>query len=163
MLGGTQAGLIAGRGDLIKTIKKNPLFRTIRCDKMVFAVTTQVLTSYLNGTQFDDIPIWRIITIPVAELKKRGEAIIAACKDKNIVLLATQAFLGGGSTPERTIPSLAISIRSRINATRLAKRFRDFTSPIIGRVETDGFLIDLRTIPSEKDATVIDAINSIVV
>jgi L-seryl-tRNA(Ser) seleniumtransferase len=163
LLGGTQAGLIAGRGDLIKTIKKNPLFRAIRCDKMVFFVTAQILTSYLNGTQFDDIPIWRMITIPVAELKKRGEAIIKACKDRNIVLLATQAYLGGGSTPERTIPSLALSIRSKQNATRLAKRFRDFTSPIIGRVETDDFLIDLRTIPPEKDATVIDAINSIVV
>jgi L-seryl-tRNA(Ser) seleniumtransferase len=162
LLGGAQAGLIVGRTDLIAAIKKNPLYRTVRCDKFVFAITTQVLSAHLNGTQTQDIPIWHMITIPVTELKRRGEAIKNACRGKDVAILATQAFLGGGSTPGGTIPSLALSIRSSLGPDRLAKRFRAYTPPIIGRVESDDFLIDLRTIPADQDALLISAITSLV-
>jgi len=161
LLGGTQAGLIAGRADLIARLKKNPLFRTLRCDKLVFAITAQVLTSYVNGTQFDDIPVWKMITIPVTDLKLRGEDIISACPGKNIVMRATQAYLGGGTTPAQTIPSLALSMRGTIKANTLARRFRQYATPIIGRVEEDNFFLDLRTIPDQFDSLIIDAINEI--
>jgi len=162
LLGGVQAGLIAGRADMVNRIKKNPLFRALRCDKLVFSITTQVLASYLKGTQFDDIPIWRMIAIPETELKKRGEAIMKACPSKDLVLIATHAYLGGGSTPGQTIPSLAVSIRSSLSPTVLAKRFRTHKPPVIGRVENEDFLIDLRTITPEQDATIIDIINELV-
>lgn len=161
LLGGTQAGLIAGRSDVIARIKKNPLFRTVRCDKLVFAIITQVFAAYLNGTQFTDIPVWEMITCPLTDLKKRGEAIRRACPGRDIGLVATEAFLGGGSTPGQTIPSLAVSLRSKIGATALAKRFRAFAPPIIGRVDKDDFLIDLRTIPPGKDQVIITAIEQI--
>lgn len=162
LLGGVQAGLIAGRSEMVSRIKKNPLFRALRCDKLVFSVMTQVLAAYLKGTQFDDIPIWRMITIPETELKKRGEAILKACPHKDLVLAATQAYLGGGSTPGQTIPSLAVSLRSRLSAAPLARRFRTNRPPIIGRVENEDFLIDLRTIPPDQDGLVIAAINKLV-
>ncbi len=162
LLGGAQAGLIVGTGDLIEKIKKNPLFRTIRCDKLVFAVATQVFASYLRGTQFSDIPIWRMITVPVSDLKLRGEKIRAACGDKRLTLAATGAFLGGGSTPGKTIPSLAVALRSSLGPTKLAKKFREYHPPIIGRVEDDDFLLDLRTIPPEKDELLIRAIREII-
>jgi len=162
LLGGVQAGLIAGRTELVAKIKKNPLFRALRCDKLVFSITTQVLAAYLKGTQFEDIPIWRMISILETELKKRGEAILKACPGKDLVLAATQAYLGGGSTPGETIPSLAVSLRSNLNATALAKRFRTYRPPIIGRVENQDFLIDLRTIPPAQDNLVIAAINELV-
>lgn len=161
LLGGAQAGLIVGGRDLIAKIKKNPLFRTIRCDKLVFSISTQVFVAYLRGTQFSDIPIWRMITVPEAELKKRGEAIRAACPGPEIALRATGAYLGGGSTPGETIPSLALVMRSGIGPNALAKQFRRYSPPIIGRVEDDDFLLDLRTIPPEKDELLIKAIREI--
>ncbi len=162
LLGGAQSGLIAGKKDLIAKIKKNPLFRTIRCDKLAFAINTQVFASYLRGTQFEDIPIWRMMTVPVSELKTRGEKIRAACGDQMIALVATGAFPGGGSTPGQTVPSLALVIRSAIKPASLARKFREYNPPIIGRIEEDDFLLDLRTIPPEKDAILIDAIREIV-
>ncbi len=162
LLGGVQAGLIAGRADLVTKIKKNPLLRALRCDKMVFSITTQVLAAYLKGTQFEDIPIWRMINIPVTELKKRGEAIQKASPDKDMVLVATEAYLGGGTTPGQTIPSLALSLRSKISPTSLAKQFRSYSPPIIGRVDKEDFLIDLRTVPPEKDQLLIEAVGKIV-
>ncbi len=161
LLGGAQAGLIVGTSDLIAKIKKNPLFRTIRCDKLAFSINTQVFISYLRGTQFSDIPIWHMITVPESALKKRGEAIRAACPGLEIVLRATRAYLGGGSTPGETIPSLAVVMRSGQGPNALASRFRKYTPPIIGRVENDDFLLDLRTIPPEKDELLIQAIREI--
>lgn len=162
LLGGAQAGLIAGRRDLIAKIKKNPLFRILRCDKLVFSLTAQVLASYLHGRQFIDIPVWQMITIPVTDLKLRGEKIITACPGKDIVLAATEAYIGGGTTPGRTIPSLALSLRSRIKANSLADKFRAWRPPIIGRVQDNDFLLDLRTIPSDRDDLLATAINTIV-
>lgn len=162
LLGSTQAGLIAGKADLVAKIKKNPLFRAIRCDKIVFSITTQVLASYLSGTQNEDIPIWKTITIPVTALKLRGEKILSAVGKKDIILRATQALLGGGTTPDKTIPSLALSIRPSIQPNALAKKFREYDPPIIGRVEDEEFYIDLRTIPEEKDGIIISAINDLV-
>jgi L-seryl-tRNA(Ser) seleniumtransferase len=161
LLGGVQAGLIVGKAGLVAKIKKNPLFRALRCDKLVFSITTQVLASYLKGTQFEDLPIWQTITTPVADLKKRGEVIQKVCAGKDIVLVATEAYLGGGSTPGQTIPSLAISLRAKISPSLMAKRFRISQPPIIGRVENEDFLIDLRAIPSEKDKLLIEAIGKI--
>jgi L-seryl-tRNA(Ser) seleniumtransferase len=162
LLGGAQAGLIAGRRELIARIKKNPLFRILRCDKLVFAITTQVLASYLHGRQFTEIPIWRMITIPVTELKLRGEKILAACPGRDLVLAATEAYVGGGTTPGQTIPSLALSLRSRIKANALADKFRAWRPSIVGRVQDDDFLLDLRTIPSDQDDLLATAINTIV-
>ncbi|MCP4570164.1 MAG: L-seryl-tRNA(Sec) selenium transferase [FCB group bacterium] len=161
LLGGMQAGLIAGNKELIGRIKKNPLFRTMRCDKLAFAVTAQVLKAYIENRQFEMIPIWRMITTPVTELKIRGEKILSACPGKDMVLTATQAYLGGGSTPAQSIDSLAVSMRSKIKVNILAKRFRSYAPPIIGRVENDDFLLDLRSIPSEQDDIIIEAIKAI--
>jgi len=161
LLGGVQSGLIAGRSDLVAKIKKNPLFRVLRCDKLVFSLATQVFASYLRGDQYRDIPVWNMITIPLAQIKVRGEAMKKACPGKDIVLVATPCYLGGGSTPGQTIPSLSLSMRGRISPTMLAKRFRAHDPPIIGRVEKDDFLLDLRTIPFGKEEVIIAAINEI--
>jgi len=162
LLGGAQSGLIAGNQELIAKIKKNPLFRTIRCDKLAFAINTQVFASYLRGSQFEDIPIWKMIAAPESELKTRGEKIRTLCGKDNIALAATGAFLGGGSTPGQTVPSLALAVRSSIRPSALAKKFREYDPPIIGRVENDEFLLDLRTVPPEKDDVLVAAIREIV-
>ncbi|MDD4052414.1 MAG: hypothetical protein PHR28_11030, partial [candidate division Zixibacteria bacterium] len=96
------------------------------------------------------------------ELKLRGERIIQACPGKDMVLAATEAYIGGGTTPGKTIPSLALSIRSRTKANTLADKFRAWRPPIIGRVQENDFLLDLRTIPPDRDTFLATAINTIV-
>jgi len=162
LLGGAQAGLIAGNRELVTRLKKNPLFRTLRCDKLVFHLTIQVLLSYLNGTAYEDLPVWKMVTCGESELKQRGEKIIEQCPGKNIVLAACGAYLGGGSTPAQKVPSLALSLRGQVKPNALADRFRKFQPPIIGRVNDDDFLIDLRTVAPEDDKILIAAINSLV-
>lgn len=159
LLGGVQAGIIAGSTTSIAAIKKNPLFRTIRCDKFCFALTELILTSYLNQTQALDIPVWRMMTTAVTDLKMRGEHILSKCPGKDIVLVATEAYPGGGSTPGQSIPSLALSIRSITKASALSELFRASETPIIGRIDKDVFLIDLRTVAPNDDQHLIQAIN----
>jgi L-seryl-tRNA(Ser) seleniumtransferase len=162
LLGGVQSGLIAGRQEFVQRIKKNPLFRAVRCDKLAFALTGQVLAAYLNGTHGNDVPVWRLMCISVTDLKLRGEQIVQACRGRDIVLRATLAFPGGGSAPEESIASLAVSIRdAKRSANNLSRRFRDFDPPIIGRVENDDFLVDLRTLFPEQDEILISAITQI--
>ena len=78
-----------------------------------------------------------------------------------MVLVATEAYLGGGTTPSQTIPSLALSLRSAGNVNALSRKFRLWSPPIIGRVENDDFLLDLRTIAPDDDTVVVAAINKI--
>ncbi|MFH1700304.1 MAG: L-seryl-tRNA(Sec) selenium transferase [Candidatus Zixiibacteriota bacterium] len=163
LLGAVQAGLIVGSENLIKKIKSNPIFRTIRCDKISFAVMAKVLSSYLHGNHFSEIPIWMMIGATPAELKRRGEVILSAAGKNNMILRASHAFLGGGSTPEQSIPSLVISIKTKSNPNKLAASFRNFSPPIIGRVENDEFLIDLRTVFPEQDGDIVNAITRLVV
>jgi L-seryl-tRNA(Ser) seleniumtransferase len=162
LLGAVQAGLIVGSNKLIKRIKNNPIFRTIRCDKISFAVMAKVLSIYLQGEQFEEIPIWKMISYTPAELKKRGETILNAVGKSNVILRASKAYLGGGSTPEQSIPSLVVSIKIESNPNKLAASFRGFSPPIIGRVENDEFLIDLRTVFPKQDGDIVAAITRLV-
>lgn len=162
LLGAVQAGLIVGEQKLIKKIKSNPIFRTIRCDKISFAVMAKVLSIYLQGDQFEEMPIWKMISSTPAELKKRGESILASLGMKNIILRASRAYLGGGSTPEQSIPSLSLSIKIKSNPNKLAASFREYSIPIIGRVENDEFLIDLRTVFPQQDGDIVAAITQLV-
>ncbi len=162
LIGAVQTGMIVGQSELIKKIKANPLFRTMRCDKLTFSIITRTLQSYLNNKQFEDIPIWKMISIPLPELKLRGEDILSKVGSSDLILAATRAYLGGGSTPERSIPSLALSLGTAQNSNKVASQFRSNEPPIIGRVENDRFLLDLRTIPSELDHLLIKAIKKIV-
>lgn len=161
LLGGPQAGLIVGSKELVTKLKKNPLCRTVRCDKLTFSLMEQVLSTYLEGTQYKDLPVWQMIIIPVTDLKVRGERIIAACHGKDVVLAASEAYLGGGTTPSQAIPSLALSLRGEAGPNKLAERFRAYRLPIVGRVDRNDFLIDLRTIPPEEDSVLIKAINQL--
>jgi L-seryl-tRNA(Ser) seleniumtransferase len=162
LLGGPQAGLIVGDSVRIGKIKKNPLFRTLRCDRYVLAVMERVLLSNLKGDSRRVIPIHAFLAVTVGELKARGEKILAACPGKDVVLTATAALCGGGSSPQQSIPSLALSIRTQKGADRLARDFRGFDPPIIGRIENEEFLLDLRCVPEEKDPVLCAAINSLV-
>ena len=156
LLGGMQAGLIVGRDVLVTRLKKNPLFRTLRVDKVVFAALEKLLESYLNGTWKSDISLWRMALTPESELYQRARRILEALGTPSGVSVAgTQVYIGGGAMPQQALPSVAVVFDVGLSADVLMRRFRELTPPIIGRIEDDRFLLDLKAVaPDELDVLI---------
>jgi len=147
LLGGSQAGLIVGKRDFIIKIKQNPLFRAFRVDKIVFAMLERLLTYYLNNTWQENIKLWKLLSVSESELYKRGKKIQ---KDlgtpSGLSVEATQAYVGGGALPESDIPSVGIVFSGEFNPNKLMTSFRELPFPIIGRINEDRFVIDLKAV-----------------
>lgn len=163
LLGGVQAGLIVGRADLVAKVKKNPLFRTVRVDKMVFAMLERLLTSYLNGTHQKEIRLWQMLNVPESELYKVAKKIIADLgKPEGLSVESTPAYIGGGSLPESAIPSVGIVFSKPYDARELVTRFRQMDPPIIGRIDQDHLILDLKTVAPDELPIVQQAIASVI-
>ena len=157
LLGGPQAGIIAGKRELVDSAARHPLARAMRIDKLSMAALAATLTNYIHGDALTAIPIWRMIAAPADALKARANAWTRKLGCPPSVSVApTQSTIGGGSLPGETLPSWAIAIDcSALNggAEEFAKRLRQAEPPVIGRIESERVLLDPRTVlPSEDDA-----------
>ncbi len=163
LLGGVQAGLIVGRGELVRKIKKNPVFRTIRVDKIVFAILERLLCIYLDGSHKTGIKLWALLAVPEAELYRRGKAIMKTLGNPSgLSLEATRAFVGGGALPESAIPSVGIVFPESYKANTLLAKFRKMPTPIIGRIEEDRFILDLKAVDESDLPYLINSIKAVV-
>ncbi len=169
LLGGVQCGLIAGRRDLIAKVRKHPLKRALRVDKMTFAAMEAILRLYLDPDRLRErLPTLRLLTRPQAEIRALAErlapALAAACPDALVTVVECASQIGSGALPVDVLPSAAVSLRpARVGAgsgkgygkgdgrwlQALADRFRRLTVPVIGRVAGGAFLLDLRTLQDE--------------
>ncbi|PWB68327.1 L-seryl-tRNA(Sec) selenium transferase [candidate division GN15 bacterium] len=162
LLGGTQAGLIVGRSELIGKLKKNPVYRALRVDKIVFTALERLLAVYLDGRAIHEIPAWKMLTVPESELYKRGKQLLADLgTPPGVSVEATRALVGGGAMPESEIPSVALIFSSAFKAERLSRQFRDYDPPIIGRVEGDRFLLDLKAVFIDELPIILDAARTV--
>jgi L-seryl-tRNA(Ser) seleniumtransferase len=153
LLGGPQAGLIVGKAEVIGRLRRHPLTRALRPDKVTLAGLQATLVHYVRGEAATAIPIWRMIASPIQELERRAEAILQRIEEPLIVaVLETRATIGGGSLPEETLPSRALALTSADEpAQQLAGRLRAHEPPIIGRILDGRVLLDLRTVREEED------------
>lgn len=150
MLGGCQAGLIVGKADMIKKIKRNALFRTLRVDKIVFSVLEQLLASYLNGNAVTEIKLWSILSVSESELYRRGKALLKSLGNpRGVSVEATRAFVGGGALPEASIPSVGLVFSSALSATKLLKKLREMAVPVVGRIDEDRLILDLKAVDQD--------------
>jgi L-seryl-tRNA(Ser) seleniumtransferase len=147
LLGGPQAGLVVGRGDLIARIRKDPLARAMRPDKVTLAAVAATLGLYRAGRAETAIPVWLAISTPVAALERRARALAAGLEADVIALDST---VGGGSLPGEILPSFGLSLRSR-RADRLLGNLRSGRPAVIGRIEDRRVVVDLRTVAPERD------------
>lgn len=162
LLGGSQAGLIVGKEVSIAKLKKNPLFRALRVDKITFALLERLFASYLNNRAGEDIPLWQMLAVPESELYKRAKHIVNQVGEPSGVSVeATRALLGGGTSPEAAVPSVAIIFGRNFPVNKLQKQFRSLLLPIIGRIEGDRFFLDLKVVPISDDATLIESIRTV--
>jgi len=160
MLGGVQAGLIVGQRDVVQKIKKNPIFRTVRVDKLVFAVLERLLAAYLNGTHLEEIKLWQVLSRPVQELRRMAEAIVVqAGSPSDLSIEETAAFVGGGALPEQSLPSIGLVFARSRNANEMMIAFRKSSPPIIGRIDNDRFILDLKAVDSDDVAMLAGAVS----
>ncbi len=148
LLGGPQAGIILGRADLLVKIRKHPLARAVRADKACLAALTATLLHYLKDEAEREIPIWRMISTPLEQLKARAEAWQRETSLGEVA--RSESTIGGGSLPGETLPTFVLSIPVSSPDKMLAK-LRSHSPPVIARTENDRLLFDPRTVTEEQD------------
>jgi L-seryl-tRNA(Ser) seleniumtransferase len=157
LLGGPQAGVIAGRADLVARIRRHPLFRALRADKLVYAALEATLRDYLFE-RWDGVPALRMIRLTRQDVRTRAEALASGLDGAGDVLEG-ESLLGGGSTPEQALPTALVRITPRTgSAARLERRLRQGDPPVVARIEGDAVLLDPRTIDPADDAALADAV-----
>jgi len=156
LLGSVQAGVIIGKKELIAEIKQNQLLRMLRVDKITLALLEDNLTSYLEN-RLDDIPTLKMLNTSVIELEKRARSLKEAINDIcECEVIHTQTLIGGGTTPNKKIPTVALSISYKnYKANKIEQMFRK--ENLITRIENEKVLIDFRSI-KENEIYKIEAI-----
>ncbi|HUN61340.1 MAG TPA: L-seryl-tRNA(Sec) selenium transferase [Candidatus Sulfotelmatobacter sp.] len=168
LLGGPQAGIIAGKKDLVSKVRRHPLFRALRVDKLTIAAMEATLHAYLRAA-WNEIPAQQMIRCTVEEIAARAEKLAAslhaagATQGAQIEITDGHSLIGGGSTPAQSLSTKLLRIRSsRHSADTLESRLRKGRGgvAVIARIEEDGLLIDLRTVFPDQERALADAVSA---
>jgi L-seryl-tRNA(Ser) seleniumtransferase len=166
LLGGPQAGIIAGKKDLVARVRRHPLFRALRVDKLTIAAMETTLRAYYRGA-WDEIPALRMIRMTAEQIEERSAKLLKAVQpavvaaDAEIELAESISLVGGGSTPAQSLPTKVLRVASaRHSASQLEKRLRRPKEgfPVIARIEDDRLVIDLRTVFPEQEKLLQEAL-----
>ena len=147
LLGGPQAGIILGRKDLVDKLKKHPLARAVRADKTCLAGVTATLIHYLKDEAEREIPIWRMMSFTLEQLKVRAEAWRDALGHGDVI--KSESTVGGGSLPEESMSTYVLSLNVK-SPDKFLRKLRDGNPPLIARVEDDKILFDPRTVLDDE-------------
>jgi L-seryl-tRNA(Ser) seleniumtransferase len=168
LLGGPQAGLILGRGELIEKISQHPLARALRLDKTTLAALEATLTIYLDpGSAWQKIPALRIMSSPVTEIKRRAQRVARVIRKRNLPDLDIQvasdtAPVGGGALPLFELPTTVLEVTSPSRTPQeLLTAFRQCSPPIICRISREILKLDFRTVNGPEMKHIIDAFSEI--
>jgi L-seryl-tRNA(Ser) seleniumtransferase len=160
LLGGPQAGIIVGRSNLVANIRTHPLMRALRVDKMTYAALEATLTEYVAGRAAATVPVQRMLTMTVDEIRARATVLAAAIASKpgwRAELSDGVSAVGGGSAPGVDLPTCLVAIeKTGSTPDSLEEQLRRLTPPVIARIERDRLLLDLRTVLVDQDVELID-------
>jgi len=170
LVGGPQAGIVAGRAELVERLRRDPMARAMRPDKAILAALAATLRLYRAGTAQTAIPIWRQISTPESDLERRAGVLlgqlaadptVARRGGRHVELRVepVESTIGGGSLPGQTLPSMALAIRGP-SPQRLLGGLRSASPAVIGRVVDDAVVLDLRTVDPADDEALAAAIRS---
>lgn len=169
LLGGPQAGIIVGKTEWILQIRRNPLMRALRVDKLTIAALSTTLQTYLYQDSFENhFPMLQRYSRSVDELYIVADQLVEKLKSIfedsiSIEVCETQSEIGSGSLPVETLPSLAIVLTPKtLSVSKLSEHFRQGTIPVIGRIENDELLFDLRTLYESEQQYLIQAAAEVV-
>ena len=162
LLGGPQAGIIAGKRELVDIVARHPLARAMRIDKLSMAALAATLDHYIRGEALDKVPVWRIIAMTSDDVKSRA-ALWAEKIGARASPVKAQSTIGGGSLPGETLSTWALAIDCEGvegGAEEIAKRLREADAPVLGRIEDGRVLLDPRTTLPNEDALLLRSVQS---
>jgi len=160
LLGGPQAGIIAGREELVAKLRKHPLARVVRIDKVRLAGLAATLLHYIKDEAEDKIPVWRMISMPVSDIEKRARSWSKTI-GKAASVVDGRSMIGGGSIPGGTLPTRLVSIDWRGRVQKLVDELRRGSPSIIGRIEENSLILDPRTVLPEEDDSLMHCLSSV--
>ena len=165
LLGGPQAGILVGKRKPLENIRTNPLFRALRVDKLTIAALEATVSIYLQG-RLDAIPALRMMRLSKEAIALRAERLakrISARPGFTAVLRDGESVIGGGSTPGQTLETSLVAVRHcQHSAAKLEDTLRRHKPAILGRVEQDEFIMDLRTVGEDQDEQIAEAFEKVV-
>ncbi len=149
LFGSVQAGIIVGKKELIAKLKRNQLLRMFRVDKVTLGILEATIKAYIDG-EFEKIPTIHLMKRSLDELEKMALQVSKNLPKDSYEIVKTKTYVGGGTMPDKTFPSLALAIKG--DAKKLQRFFRD--KKIIGRIEQERFLLDFKSI-LDKDLAIL--------
>ncbi len=162
LLGGPQAGILAGRSAVIDRLRRHPLARALRADKLCLAALSATLIHYLKGEALECVPVWQMIGMPVAAVEERARRWASALSQagRPAGVVEGRSAIGGGSLPGETLPSCLLALETSL-PDQLAARLRQRAIPIIVRIEDNRVLIDPRTVLPRDEEELLQALTSL--
>ncbi len=168
LLGGPQAGIIVGNRDVIDKVRKHPIARALRIDKLTLAALEATLRQYLDPQKaLDKIPVLRMLSLPVAELQQRCEALLPRLTEvignaADAIIIEATATVGGGALPLAELPGRVIALAPKdMSLNELTTRLRSCEPAVVGRIQDDKFLIDPRTLSSDDEVFLLQALQQV--
>jgi L-seryl-tRNA(Ser) seleniumtransferase len=166
LLGGPQAGILAGRKDLVQKVEKDPLMRAFRLDKMTLAALEATLRVYLNEERaLREVPVLRLLGVSPAELRQRAEQLAVRLREVEGLAAVTVsedvAYVGGGSLPDQAMKTCVLEVEARDRSdTDLAYRLRTGNPAVMGRLRDGKLLLDVRTVFPHQEAALVEAVRA---
>ena len=163
VLGGPQAGIIAGRKALVDRLRAHPLMRALRADKITYAVLEATLGEYLAGRAAQTVPVQRMLHLSADEIEARASALgdRLAAAGWRVALLSGTSAVGGGSAPGHGLPTVLLSVeREGQSAAAIEAWLRTLDPPVVARIENDRVVLDLRTVLPEQDGTLVEVLRA---
>ncbi len=166
LLGGPQAGIIVGKKAFIDAMKKNPLTRALRVDKLCLTMLEGTLRIYRDGNPMEMIPTLHMMVMPMEQLEERANRLndmLSTIKDVNCCVVQVNSAPGGGSLPGQQLPSFGVSVKvGSMSEVELERRLRQRDIPIISRIVENKVILDMRTLLDEDFQVIFDALQDIV-
>ena len=158
LLGGPQAGIVAGRKGLVDRIRKHPMARAVRCDKLTLASLSATLLHYVREEALEKVPVWRMISMPLDEIEAKARRWVEGIEGAKVV--EGYSTIGGGSLPGDMLPTklVAVAPERGQGVNELAKKLRLGDTPVMARIEDDLLLLDPRTVLLEEDEALSQAL-----
>jgi len=164
LLGGPQAGIIVGRGDLIERLRHDPLYRALRVDKLTYVALEATLEAFQRDAAIEEIPTLVMLAESKTDIHERARSLVEALKNASLSAEVTDgnSAVGGGAAPLTQPATALIELRHAVrSASELAKRLRESDPPIIARIADDNVVIDLRTVSAEEERDLIAVLNKV--
>jgi len=164
LLGGPQAGIIVGRAELIDRLRRDPLYRALRVDKLTYAALEATLETFQRGTATEEVPTLKMLGESREDVARRAESFLERLKSSKLIaeLADGNSAVGGGAAPLTLPETTLIVLRDETrSASELAQHLRESDPPIIARISDDNVVIDLRTVGIEEESELLSALNSL--